>query len=247
MMYPKMEREKDRVPDFALFIFSEYNSCITTVLTMTTISTGVRSSLPRISYVKAIDIYLVMCFVFVFAALLEYAAVNYTYWGARAKKKAKNQKTMKGSQVRWHTNRTSLESSPGWTKTIDQTFQAQNEDIIELQDVRLSPIASIRNRHNSKSNTCGEIDPSKFPPSFRITRSSYNPSHRTPGLRFRGSRGNPIHKPKVLHAIKKGASALKASMPKIKDVNIIDKYSRIIFPVAFMMFNAGYWLFYFFE
>lgn len=65
---------------------------ITTVLTMTTISTGVRSSLPRISYVKAIDIYLVMCFVFVFAALLEYAAVNYTYWGARAKKKSKKTK-----------------------------------------------------------------------------------------------------------------------------------------------------------
>lgn len=59
---------------------------------MTTISTGVRSSLPRISYVKAIDIYLVMCFVFVFAALLEYAAVNYTYWGARAKKKSKKTK-----------------------------------------------------------------------------------------------------------------------------------------------------------
>ena len=62
---------------------------------MTTISTGVRSSLPRISYVKAIDIYLVMCFVFVFAALLEYAAVNYTYWGARAKRKAKRMKEAK--------------------------------------------------------------------------------------------------------------------------------------------------------
>lgn len=58
---------------------------ITTVLTMTTISTGVRASLPRISYIKAIDIYLVMCFIFVFAALLEYAVVNYTYWGRRAK------------------------------------------------------------------------------------------------------------------------------------------------------------------
>ena len=63
------------------------------MLTMTTISTGVRSSLPRISYVKAIDIYLVMSFVFVFAALLEYAAVNYTYWGARAKKKPKKNKS----------------------------------------------------------------------------------------------------------------------------------------------------------
>jgi len=66
-------------------------SGITTVLTMTTISTGVRSALPRISYVKAIDIYLVMCFVFVFAALLEYAAVNYSYWGSKAKRKAKRQ------------------------------------------------------------------------------------------------------------------------------------------------------------
>ncbi len=69
---------------------------------MTTISTGVRSSLPRISYVKAIDIYLVMCFVFVFAALLEYAAVNYTYWGNRAKKKVKQKlKIEKTRAVFW--------------------------------------------------------------------------------------------------------------------------------------------------
>ena len=59
--------------------FTIWISGITTVLTMTTISTGGRSSLPCISYVKAIDIYLVMCFVFGFAGLLEYTAVN--YWG----------------------------------------------------------------------------------------------------------------------------------------------------------------------
>jgi gamma-aminobutyric acid receptor subunit beta len=62
---------------------------------MTTISTGVRSSLPRISYVKAIDIYLVMCFVFVFAALLEYAAVNYLYWGSRAKRRNRKKQETK--------------------------------------------------------------------------------------------------------------------------------------------------------
>ena len=68
---------------------------------MTTISTGVRSSLPRISYVKAIDIYLVMSFVFVFAALLEYAAVNYTYWGKRAKKKSKSKKGEKKASSKY--------------------------------------------------------------------------------------------------------------------------------------------------
>lgn len=56
-----------------------------------------------------------------------------------------------------------------------------------------------------------------------------------------------MQRPKVFHALKKGASALKATIPKIKDVNIIDKYSRVVFPVAFMMFNVGYWLFYFLE
>ncbi|XP_021954165.2 gamma-aminobutyric acid receptor subunit beta-like isoform X1 [Folsomia candida] len=73
---------------------------ITTVLTMTTISTGVRSSLPRISYVKAIDIYLVMCFVFVFAALLEYAAVNYNFWEAKTAAAQKAVKMAKKAKLK---------------------------------------------------------------------------------------------------------------------------------------------------
>lgn len=47
-----------------------------TVLTMTTQSTGARNSLPRVSYVKAIDVWMAMCLGFVFAALLEFAYVN---------------------------------------------------------------------------------------------------------------------------------------------------------------------------
>ncbi|XP_033614743.1 gamma-aminobutyric acid receptor subunit beta-1 isoform X2 [Fukomys damarensis] len=60
---------------------------ITTVLTMTTISTHLRETLPKIPYVKAIDIYLMGCFVFVFLALLEYAFVNYIFFGKGPQKK----------------------------------------------------------------------------------------------------------------------------------------------------------------
>nr|XP_024214696.1 gamma-aminobutyric acid receptor subunit beta-like isoform X2 [Halyomorpha halys] len=208
---------------------------ITTVLTMTTISTGVRSSLPRISYVKAIDIYLVMCFVFVFAALLEYAAVNYTYWGARAKKKTK--KKQESEDVARKASLCAGKSS----STVSDGFAGSSggaaDEIIELQDVRLSPIPSIRNRHGGSTRS-GLEDPSKFPPSFRISRTGYPRS----GLRFRHR--STQSKPKMLHALRRGASALRASMPKIKDVNVIDKYSRVVFPISFLIFNSIYWVFY---
>ncbi|ESN97915.1 hypothetical protein HELRODRAFT_193143 [Helobdella robusta] len=47
-----------------------------TVLTTTTMSGGARESLPRVSYIKAIDVWMIVCLVFVFASLIEYAVVN---------------------------------------------------------------------------------------------------------------------------------------------------------------------------
>lgn len=47
-----------------------------TVLTMTTHGDIASQSLPKVSYVKAIDIWLSACLIFVFASLLEFAVVN---------------------------------------------------------------------------------------------------------------------------------------------------------------------------
>ncbi|GFX47144.1 gamma-aminobutyric acid receptor subunit beta-like [Trichonephila clavipes] len=166
---------------------------ITTVLTMTTISTGVRSSLPRISYVKAIDIYLVMCFVFVFAALLEYAAVNYTYWGARAKKKTKKE-----------------------NKANDT-----NEEIIELQDVRMSPIPCLRKR-KSLNNATSETE-AIFPPSLRMSnlslRAPYSP--RIPAGRVGGVIGLALAMYAQVGGFDTGKSRWIFLMQKIDSVHVV--------------------------
>ncbi|KAF6727895.1 Gamma-aminobutyric acid receptor subunit gamma-3 [Oryzias melastigma] len=56
---------------------------ITTVLTMTTLSSVARTSLPRVSYVTAMDLFVTVCFLFVFAALMEYATLNYYSYSSR--------------------------------------------------------------------------------------------------------------------------------------------------------------------
>lgn len=90
-------------------------SGITTVLTMTTINTHLRETLPKIPYVKAIDMYLMGCFVFVFMALLEYALVNYIFFGRgpqRQKKAAEKAASANNEKMRLDVNKVSSEGKP---------------------------------------------------------------------------------------------------------------------------------------
>ena len=56
---------------------------ITTVLTMATLIGSARVSLPQVSYVKSLEWFLIMCFMFVFFAILEYALVSYLVFKMR--------------------------------------------------------------------------------------------------------------------------------------------------------------------
>lgn len=69
---------------------------ITTVLTMTTLMVSARSSLPRASAIKALDVYFWICYVFVFAALVEYA---FAHFNADYRKKQKAKVKVKEQRV----------------------------------------------------------------------------------------------------------------------------------------------------
>ncbi|XP_070197039.1 glycine receptor subunit alpha-2-like isoform X5 [Littorina saxatilis] len=49
---------------------------VLTVLTLNTHGSTIQAALPKVSYIKAIDVWVVSCLIFVFAALLEFAYVN---------------------------------------------------------------------------------------------------------------------------------------------------------------------------
>ncbi|MCP9258671.1 GABA A/glycine receptor subunit [Dirofilaria immitis] len=52
---------------------------IMTVLSVSTLGFGYRSDLPKVSHSTALDIYIISCFGFVFAAMIEYAIINYVH------------------------------------------------------------------------------------------------------------------------------------------------------------------------
>ncbi|XP_036709433.1 gamma-aminobutyric acid receptor subunit beta-1 isoform X2 [Balaenoptera ricei] len=191
---------------------------ITTVLTMTTISTHLRETLPKIPYVKAIDIYLMGCFVFVFLALLEYAFVNYIFFGKGPQKKGA------GKQ--------------------DQSANEKNKLEMNKVDAHGNILLStleIRNETSGSEVLTGGSDP-------KATMYSYDSAsiqYRKP-LSSREAYGRALdrHGAHSKGRLRRRASQLKVKIPDLTDVNSIDKWSRMFFPITFSLFNVVYWLYY---
>ncbi|XP_026159295.1 glycine receptor subunit alpha-3 isoform X2 [Mastacembelus armatus] len=94
---------------------------ITTVLTMTTQSSGSRTSLPKVSYVKAIDIWMAVCLLFVFSALLEYAAVNFVSRQHKELLRFKRHHKNRSKDMKASTNNTiTVANTPGTTANTAQ-------------------------------------------------------------------------------------------------------------------------------
>ncbi|KAL3070837.1 hypothetical protein niasHT_039469 [Heterodera trifolii] len=72
---------------------------VTTVLTQTTLMTSTNASLPKVSYVKSLDIFLGVCFFIVFASLLEYATVGFLMKRRRQKSSSTSSSVMPRSST----------------------------------------------------------------------------------------------------------------------------------------------------
>ncbi|XP_061833560.1 gamma-aminobutyric acid receptor subunit beta-3 isoform X1 [Nerophis lumbriciformis] len=194
---------------------------ITTVLTMTTINTHLRETLPKIPYVKAIDVYLMGCFVFVFLALLEYAFVNYIFFGRGPQiQKRLAEKALKANNDRANFDRPMADSEGNILLT---TLEIHNEV-----------------GGNEVTTTLCETTHNSAP--LALDNSSGVQHRRSSGWSGRRS----LDKTAQLRRsrLRRRSSQLKIKIPDLTDVNTIDRWSRFIFPFSFSFFNVVYWLYY---
>ncbi|KAM6055149.1 gamma-aminobutyric acid receptor subunit beta-2 isoform X3 [Numida meleagris] len=235
----KIELPQFSIVDYKLITKNVvFSTGITTVLTMTTINTHLRETLPKIPYVKAIDMYLMGCFVFVFMALLEYALVNYIFFGRgpqRQKKAAEKAASANNEKLRMDVNKDRRIIGTYHCPEMYSTKMDPHENIL------LSTL-EIKNEMAASEAVMGLGDP-------RSTMLAYDTSsiqYRKAGLPRHSFGRNALerHVAQKKSRLRRRASQLKITIPDLTDVNAIDRWSRIFFPVVFSFFNIVYWLYY---
>ncbi|XP_078359569.1 glycine receptor subunit alphaZ1-like [Oculina patagonica] len=190
---------------------------ITTVLTIVTLMGSLRNSVPKVSYIKAIDSYLIVSFIFVFGVLLEYVAV--LMHSENKRKKAIKQ------------------SSPPKDYSLAEmeieTFNATKTPVVP----RSTSTHSLPPRPYS-AHTLPPRPPSSYSlPPKSVLRNSY-PRQSVPGPAIQHSpyTTNPP-RTTIIQCIPSFCLALGSN----GEVDIFDRIARILFPLSFFMFNIGYY------
>ncbi|XP_076001732.1 glycine receptor subunit alpha-3 isoform X2 [Genypterus blacodes] len=217
---------------------------ITTVLTMTTQSSGSRTSLPKVSYVKAIDIWMAVCLLFVFSALLEYAAVNFVSRQhkelLRFRRHHKTKKSSEGgvdpeklaeSLRRVHNDNDLKTSEPLYGSMTNICTSNYREG--EAHESRLTSTAAAHTTPSNSKDSTSKASSNNALTLVNTPGALTHTTHKVPGATAGGG---------TLTAGGKSHEEMRKLF--IDRAKKIDTVSRAGFPLAFLFFNIFYWVLY---
>ncbi|CAI5444322.1 unnamed protein product [Caenorhabditis angaria] len=199
---------------------------VTTVLTMTTLITTTNNSMPKVSYVKGLDVFLNFCFVMVFASLLEYAIVSYMNKRLvlrREKRRKAAEQQQRNEVPMFHA---SPKSGGPNNNSYEMTLMSQNSTPAKTYVQADLYFAG----HNSSMNPLMEI------PENCDCRTI--PMMQHPRLVTTDGAGHNTLWPAPFAKPKKASKTCCQRWTPAK----IDKLSRYCFPLAFSVFNIVYWI-----
>lgn len=239
---------------------------VTTVLTMTTLMSSTNAALPKISYIKSIDVFLGTCFVMVFASLLEYASVGYI--GKRIAMKRKRKQDLQ--QLQQHHQKICLAAAASAAAAansaqksnpigVASTFKGPKEQLLMTATINRShhlsrpPALQLRARPVIADMSAIHHAPSlsqatQLPEEFGLKRSSMfkDQSHHQQPITVSLPNAKGQQNQSGDEASPSGGKHEAEEIVRICGLtpSAIDKYSRVVFPICFVCFNLMYWIIY---
>ncbi len=112
---------------------------ITTVLTMLTLIWSTNASLPKISYIKSIDVYLVFCFFMTFMSVIEFGVVSFLHRSIEKKKlklkRFKEEEEKEEEKVKINKKEESIEND--LFVEIDFIDSNENDDVLKENNKKI--------------------------------------------------------------------------------------------------------------
>lgn len=239
---------------------------VTTVLTMTTLMASTNAALPKISYVKSIDVYLGACFFMVFASLLEYASVGYM---AKRIQMRKNRflalQKMAEQKKNEALNASNAMNANDGGPPDHHGMPKQTTVHFKVHDPKMHCKGASRENTISRYHDGGGKYGMQPPPPHRGfpppgMRGRYDEEAGPPSHYSHGPPGppgppggppgppppGPVPPPPVPPAAPPNPECDMKELNKMFGMTAsdIDKYSRVIFPVTFTCFQLMYWIIY---
>ncbi|TPP57141.1 Glycine receptor subunit beta [Fasciola gigantica] len=236
------------------------NLSLLTLLGVITQSTSFASSLPRVSYIKAIDVWTTACITFNSGVLLEFAIASHV---SRRKKVSEWQ-----NEVR----KTARSELARWCTACQQQYQQRGPSAfmayLSASGGRRSTTERTSQYINSASAAATAMDNSAIPDSptqmsVRMTKSGLmalvsekaspyksprmDKKRATKADMFEQAPGEPgLHGLEAAQTDALLPPSIEAKKPAFKppSINEIDSYSRFLFPACFLIYNCFYWLYY---
>ncbi|KAL3272873.1 hypothetical protein HHI36_014334 [Cryptolaemus montrouzieri] len=194
-----------------------------TMLAFITLNGGVTKNLPKVSYIKASEIWFLGCVIFIFSSMAEFAFVN-VIWRRKKKVEMKKQNPkyiLKGAltpslarkQLRKAESENSLFKSFSSNSLDGNALRNTQKNYLTVHGFPTSNIPSINTQSSDEYSKCDESVTS-----IPIPDDFIGPSQVTYKQQWH-------------------------TMTPQEVANWIDKKSRIVFPLSFLVFNIFYWTF----